>query len=145
MANFMPYHVLKFQLHRICTFSATKDRSFWSDQFGSPWVPPFHSNIFMQLFFNFWDSKKRTTASWSVNFSRYFDVSSSKFIFFPKNFHFFLTDLIKKFEKNSKTFFKLKTCNWYLTPANFVLYHVVKFQLNWINTFFAIYKRKFHF
>ena len=96
-------------------------------------------------FFIFWDFKKRTTPSWSVNFSRFFDVSSSKSHIFSQKFSFFLTDLTKKFEKNFQKFVQARDLRPVQTTANFVLYHVVKFQLNRISTFFAIYKTNFHF
>ena len=53
---------------------------------------------------------------------------------------------MKKLKKNNfENNFKLESCDRYQTTANFVFYHVVKFQLNQISTFFAIYKANFHF
>ena len=140
----MLYHVVKFQINRISTFLL-----FTKQIFGWVNLAPLGLYHFIRIsiynFFIFWDFKKRTTPSWSVNFSRSFDVSSSESHIFPKNFHFFWLIWLKKLKKNFKNFFKLETCDRYQTTANFVLYHVVEFQLNRISTFFAIYKTNFHF
>ena len=147
MANFMLYHVYKFQLNRISTFFPICISRL--DRLGQFDPPPLGFTISFEYlyitFFIFWDFKKRTTASWSVNFSRFFYVSSSKSHIFPKNFHFFWLIWLKSLKVIFKNFFKLETCDRYQTTANFVLHHVVKFQLNRISTFFAIYKTHFHF
>ena len=80
---------------------------FWLGQFCPPPLGLYRYHIirkYIYNFFIFWDFKKRTTPSWSVNFSRSFDVSSSESHIFSQKFSFFLTDLTKKIEKNFQNF-----------------------------------------
>ena len=54
-----------------------------------------------------------------MNFSRFFDVSSSKSHIFSQKFSFFLTDLIKKFEKKFQKFFQVRDLRPKLNDGKF--------------------------
>ena len=131
MANFMLYHVYKFQLNRISTFfPICISRLDRLGQFDPPlgFTISFEYLYIIFLFFEISKNEQHHRDQWI--FLVFLMYQAQKVIFFPKNFHFFWLIWLKKLKKIFKNFFKLETCDRYQTTANFVLYHVVKFQLN---------------
>ena len=139
MAKFMLYHVSKFQLNHIRTFSAA---SSWLGHFGPPlgFTISFEYLYITFLFLRFQKKEHHHCNLWIFLEFLIYQAQNS---YFSKKI-IFLTDLIKKFEKKIKKFFKLETCDRYQTTANFVLYHVVKCQLNRISRFYYL-QNKFSF
>ena len=128
-----------------------KISKFWNISLGSFWIFNIekvcfrHSPLYIYNFFIFWNFKKRTTPSWSMNFLVLLMYQAQNSYFFPKIFIFFWLIWLKNLKRNFEKFYKLETCNWYQTTANFMIYHAVRFQVNRICTFFAINDTNFHF
>ena len=80
-----------------------------------------------------------------MNFSRFFDVSSSKSHIFSQKFSFFLTDLIKKFEKKNQIFFQAIRLLLVTNDGEFCASSRGKISAQSNKYFFAIYKTNFHF
>ena len=115
---------------------------------GSIWPPLGFTTLFEYLyitflFFEISKNEQHHRDQWI--FLVFLMYQAQKVIFFPKNFHFFWLIWLKNLKKIFKNFFKLETCDRYQTTANFVLHHVVKFQLNRISTFLLFTKQIFIF
>ena len=80
-----------------------------------------------------------------MNFSRFFDVSSSKSHIFSQKFSFFLTDLTKKFEKKFQKFFHARDLRPVPNDGKFCALSRGKISAQSNTYFFCYLQNKFSF
>ena len=80
-----------------------------------------------------------------MNFSRFFDVSSSKSHIFSQKFSFFLTDLTKKFEKKFQKFFQARDLRPVPNDGKFCALSRGKISAQSNKYFFCYLQNKFSF